>query len=102
MPACARLGYHGNVDRLYSGRGVWPDSGYLGGWWDEIVSFVSNVLMSFPVMVLFILILNYLGQSGFNIVVAVTTLGPGNHADRPRFDPGRQDQGLHPCGSNAR
>jgi len=47
-------------------------AGYLGGWWDEIVSFVSNVLMSFPVMVLFILILNYLGQSGFNIVVAVT------------------------------
>ena len=47
-------------------------AGYLGGWWDEIVSFVGNVLLSFPVMVLFILILNYLGQSGFNIVVAVT------------------------------
>jgi peptide/nickel transport system permease protein len=47
-------------------------AGYLGGWWDEILSFISNVLLSFPVMVLFILILNYLGQSGFNIVVAVT------------------------------
>jgi peptide/nickel transport system permease protein len=47
-------------------------AGYLGGWWDEVVSFLSNVLMSFPVMVLFILILNYLGQSGFNILVAVT------------------------------
>jgi peptide/nickel transport system permease protein len=47
-------------------------AGYFGDWWDELISFVSNVLLSFPVMVMFILILNYLGQSGFNIVVAVT------------------------------
>lgn len=47
-------------------------AGYLGGWWDEIISFVANVILSFPVMVLFILILNYLGQSGINIVIAVT------------------------------
>ncbi|WP_208979000.1 ABC transporter permease [Stappia stellulata] len=47
-------------------------SGYLSGWWDEIISFFANVLLSFPVMVLFIVILNYLGPSGFNIVVAVT------------------------------
>ena len=47
-------------------------AGYLGGWWDEIISFLANILLSFPVMVLFILILNYLGQSGFNIVIAVT------------------------------
>jgi peptide/nickel transport system permease protein len=46
--------------------------GYLGGWWDAIVSFVGNVLLSFPVMVLFILVLNLLGQSGFNIIIAVT------------------------------
>jgi peptide/nickel transport system permease protein len=46
--------------------------GYLGGWWDEIVSFMGNVLLSFPVMVLFILVLNLLGQSGFNIIIAVT------------------------------
>ncbi|WP_202396197.1 ABC transporter permease [Stappia sediminis] len=47
-------------------------AGYLSGWWDEIISFLANVLLSFPVMVLFIVILNYLGPSGFNIVVAVT------------------------------
>lgn len=47
-------------------------AGYLGGWWDQIVSFFANILLSFPVMVLFILILNYLGASGFNIVIAVT------------------------------
>ncbi len=47
-------------------------AGYLSGWWDEIISFLGNVLLSFPVMVLFIVILNYLGPSGFNIVIAVT------------------------------
>ncbi|MGB0748394.1 MAG: ABC transporter permease [Magnetospiraceae bacterium] len=47
-------------------------AGYLAGWWDEVISFVANVFLSFPVMVLFILILNYLGPSGFNIIIAVT------------------------------
>lgn len=47
-------------------------AGYLGGWWDEIISFVSNVFLSFPVMVLYIIIITYLGSTGFNIVLAVT------------------------------
>lgn len=47
-------------------------AGYLGGLWDEAVSFIGNVLLSFPVMILFILVLNFLGQSGFNIIIAVT------------------------------
>lgn len=47
-------------------------AGYLGGWWDEVISFVGNILLSFPVMVLFVLVLLYLGPSGFNIVIAVT------------------------------
>lgn len=47
-------------------------AGYFGGWWDEIISYVANVLLSFPVMVLYVLILTYLGPSGFNLVIAVT------------------------------
>lgn len=47
-------------------------AGYLAGWWDELISFVGNVILSFPVMVLFIVILTYFGPSGFNIIVAVT------------------------------
>lgn len=47
-------------------------AGYLAKWWDQVISFIANILLSFPVMVLFILILNYLGASGFNIVIAVT------------------------------
>ena len=47
-------------------------AGYLGGWWDEVISFVANVLLSFPVMVLYIIIISSLGSSGLNIVLAVT------------------------------
>ncbi|MEM7024003.1 MAG: ABC transporter permease [Pseudomonadota bacterium] len=47
-------------------------AGYMAGWVDELISFFGNVLLSFPVMVLFIVILNYLGPSGLNIVIAVT------------------------------
>lgn len=47
-------------------------AGYIGGWWDEIISFISNVLLSFPVIVLYIVIIAYLGATGFNIVLAVT------------------------------
>jgi peptide/nickel transport system permease protein len=47
-------------------------AGYRGGWWDEVISFAANVLLSFPVMVLYIVIISRLGSSGANIVLAVT------------------------------
>jgi peptide/nickel transport system permease protein len=47
-------------------------AGYLGGWWDEVLSFIGNVLLSFPVMVLYLIIISRLGSSGANIVLAVT------------------------------
>ncbi|MGH6854741.1 MAG: ABC transporter permease [Aestuariivirga sp.] len=34
---------------------------YRGGWWDEILSFIANVFLSFPLMVLLIVILSQLG-----------------------------------------
>ena len=47
-------------------------AGYLGGWVDEVASFVANVLLSFPVLVLYVIIITYLGASGVNIIIAVT------------------------------
>ena len=47
-------------------------AGYIGGWWDELISFLANVLLSFPVMILFVIIITLLGASGINIVIAVT------------------------------
>ena len=53
------------------GMAMGAAAGYLGGWWDEIISFFGNVLLSFPVMVLYIIIITKLGPSPFNIVIAV-------------------------------
>lgn len=47
-------------------------AGYKGSWWDEGLSLVMNTILSFPAMILFILVLFYLGSSGINIIIAVT------------------------------
>ncbi len=47
-------------------------AGYLGGVFDEVISFVSNVILSFPVIVLYVIIISVFGASGINIVLAVT------------------------------
>ncbi len=47
-------------------------AGYLGGWVDDVLSAVSDYILSFPVIVLYILIIVTFGASGVNIVLAVT------------------------------
>ena len=47
-------------------------AGYLGGLIDEVISFISNVILSFPVIVLYVIIISVFGASGINIVLAVT------------------------------
>jgi peptide/nickel transport system permease protein len=38
-------------------------AGYRGGWWDEVISFFGNVLLSFPQMVLYLVILSNFGPN---------------------------------------
>lgn len=47
-------------------------AGFYGGVADRVMSFVANVVLSFPVLVLYMLIIVQLGPSGLNIVLAVT------------------------------
>jgi ABC-type dipeptide/oligopeptide/nickel transport system permease subunit len=47
-------------------------AGYFRGWIDDTLSFTSNVILSFPVLVLYILIITTIGASGLNIVLAIT------------------------------
>lgn len=47
-------------------------AGYYGKWVDEALSFVANMILAFPVLVLLILIISVLGASPVSIVVAVT------------------------------
>ena len=44
---------------------------YFRGFTDTALSFVSNVILSFPVMVLYVLIITTIGPSGINVVIAV-------------------------------
>lgn len=47
-------------------------AGYYGGWTDEILSALSAIILAFPVLVLYILIISTIGASGVNIVIAIT------------------------------
>lgn len=53
-------------------------AGYYRGWVDEVLSFLGNVILSFPVLVLYIIIITTFGASPINIVIAITfASGPG-------------------------
>jgi ABC-type dipeptide/oligopeptide/nickel transport system permease subunit len=46
-------------------------AGYFRGWTDTLLSFGANVVLSFPVLVLYVVIIVSLGASAANIVIAV-------------------------------
>jgi len=47
-------------------------AGYLGGRIDTLLSRLSDVILSFPVLVLYILVITTWGNTGFNIILAIT------------------------------
>lgn len=53
-------------------------AGYHRGWLDEVLSRFGDLVLSFPVLVLYILVVTTFGSSGLNIVLAVVfTSTPG-------------------------
>ncbi|NVZ70936.1 ABC transporter permease [Pseudomonas costantinii] len=47
-------------------------AGYFNGWVDAVLSYVADTVLSFPVLVLYIVIIIALGASALNILIAVT------------------------------
>jgi len=47
-------------------------AGYLRGKWDTVLSFISNIILSFPVLVLYVIIIATVGASAANILIAIT------------------------------
>ena len=47
-------------------------AGYRLGWWDTALSRLGDIILSFPVLVLYIIIIATIGASGLNIVIAIT------------------------------
>ncbi|MCC6469439.1 MAG: ABC transporter permease [Alphaproteobacteria bacterium] len=53
-------------------------AGYRRGWIDEALSRLGDLVLAFPALVLYIVIISKFGASGFNIILAVTLAsGPG-------------------------
>ena len=53
-------------------------SGYLGGWVDEVVMRVLDAMMAFPVILLYMIIIEAVGASATNVVLAIAIVGtPG-------------------------
>lgn len=48
------------------------NAGYRGGLVDDILSRVSDIILSFPVLVLYIIVIATIGASGLNIIIAIT------------------------------
>ena len=46
-------------------------AGYYRGWVDVAISRISDVILSFPVVVLYVILIANIGPSALNIVVAV-------------------------------
>jgi peptide/nickel transport system permease protein len=47
-------------------------AGYRRGRIDDVLSFIANIILSFPVLVLYVIIIATIGASAVNILVAVT------------------------------
>ncbi len=47
-------------------------AGYHRGWIDDVLSRISDIILSFPVLVLYIIIIATIGASGLNIIIAIT------------------------------
>ena len=47
-------------------------AGYVRGWVDDVLSRIGDIILSFPVLVLYILVIATIGASGINIIIAIT------------------------------
>ena len=47
-------------------------AGYYRGWVDDVLSGLANIILAFPVLILYIIIIATFGSSPINIVIAIT------------------------------
>lgn len=68
------LGGIGTALAAVFGTAIGLASGYAGGWTDEIIMRLLDVLLSFPSLLLALVLLSTVGPSNINLVVVVTIL----------------------------
>lgn len=62
----------GILSALVVGCIIGLTAGYYGGWIDEILSRLSDLVLAFPILILYVLLITTLGASAGNIILAVT------------------------------
>lgn len=68
----------GVIGSLLLGSVLGLNSGYRGGWWDQIIMQVLDALIAFPVIVLYLVVIAALGQGDLVVILAITITGaPG-------------------------
>ena len=78
-------------------------AGYFRGYLDELLSFVANVILSFPIMVLYVLIIAKGRRVGAqHHLRRRVRVFAGHHAHRARGDDGHRDPRLHRRGADPR
>lgn len=65
---------------LLLGVNIGLTAGYVGGWLDEVIMRVMDVLMAFPMVMLYLIIIVAIGASAMNVVLA---LGIGHRPPSP-------------------
>ncbi len=84
----ARIIYGGRISILVGlgsalgaaliGVSIGAYTGYRGGWWDSIFLRISEIVMSFPQIILVLLLVTILGQSLMNLIIIFTLTGWGS------------------------
>ena len=47
-------------------------AGYFGGWIDAVISRISDIILAFPILVLYVILIANIGPSVLNIIIATT------------------------------
>lgn len=68
----------GVVGSLALGTFLGLNSGYRGGWWDQVTMQILDALIAFPRIVLYLVVISALGQGDLVVILAITITGaPG-------------------------
>ncbi|MDI9465890.1 MAG: ABC transporter permease [Bacillota bacterium] len=72
------VGFGGALGAALVGVSLGTYAGYKGGWLDKILLRISEIFMSFPQIILVLLLVSILGQSLWNLLVIFTITGWGS------------------------
>ena len=72
------MGFGGALGAALVGVTLGTYAGYKGGWLDKILMRISEIFMSFPQIILVLLLVSILGQSLWNLLIIFTITGWGS------------------------